>query len=72
VREWKSGFYHIAVAANVPIVLSVLDYGKRKVRLAAVVFPSGDYESDLGVIQAHYADAQGKHQDKFAINREGP
>ncbi|MDP3492665.1 MAG: 1-acyl-sn-glycerol-3-phosphate acyltransferase, partial [Hyphomonadaceae bacterium] len=29
VNEWKSGFYHIAVAANVPIVLSVLDY-KRK------------------------------------------
>ena len=24
VREWKSGFYHIAVAAGVPIVLSVL------------------------------------------------
>jgi len=66
VREWKSGFYHIAVAANVPIVLSVLDYGKRTVRLAAVVFPSGDYDADLAVIQAHYTDAQGKHRDKFA------
>lgn len=67
VRAWKSGFYHIAVAANVPIVLSVLDYGKRRVKLAAVVFPSGDYDADLAVIQAHYADAQGKHRDKFAI-----
>jgi len=67
VREWKSGFYHIAVGANVPIVLSVLDYGKRKVRLAAVVFPSGDYETDLKLIQAHYADAQGKHRDQFKL-----
>jgi 1-acyl-sn-glycerol-3-phosphate acyltransferase len=70
VREWKSGFYHIAVAANVPIVLSVLDYGKRRVKLAAVVFPSGDYDADLPLIQAHYADAQGKHRDKFKLKTE--
>jgi hypothetical protein len=37
------------------------------VRLAAVVFPSGDYVTDLALIQAHYADAQGKHRDKFAL-----
>lgn len=67
VKEWKSGFYHIAVAANVPIVLSVLDYGKRKVRLAAVVFPSGDYDSDLAVIKSYYADATGKYPDKFTL-----
>lgn len=67
VREWKSGFYHIAVGANVPIVLSVLDYGKRRVKLAAVVFPSGDYGADLPLIQAHYADAQGKYRDKFKL-----
>ncbi len=67
VREWKSGFYHIAVGANVPIVLSVLDYGKRRVKLAAVVFPTGDYEGDLALIQAHYADAQGKHRDQFSV-----
>ena len=67
VREWKSGFYHIAVGASAPIVLSVLDYGTRKVRLAAVVFPTGDYEADLPLIQAHYADAQGKHRDRFKL-----
>lgn len=67
VREWKSGFYHIAVAAGVPIVLSVLDYSKKQVRLAAVVYPSGNYEADLPLIQAHYADAVGKHAAKFTI-----
>ncbi len=64
-REWKTGFYHIACAAGMPIVLSVLDYGTRTARLAAVVYPSGDYEGDLPVIRAFYANAQGKHRDKF-------
>lgn len=65
VREWKSGFYQIALAAGVPIVLSVLDYGTKTVRLAAVVTPSGDYEADLAAIRAHYRDAAGKHRDQF-------
>jgi 1-acyl-sn-glycerol-3-phosphate acyltransferase len=67
VREWKSGFYHIAVAARVPILLTVLDYGTRRIRLAAVVYPGGDYEADLAIIRAHYADAKGKHAGKFAL-----
>ena len=65
VREWKSGFYHIAVAAKAPIILSVLDYGKKAVSLAAVFYPSGDYDADLPLIRAHYAEAVGKHADKF-------
>lgn len=64
-REWKTGFYHIACAANVPIVLSVLDYGARTASLAAVVYPSGDYEADLPIIRSFYANAKGKHRDKF-------
>lgn len=68
VQDWKSGFYHIAVAANVPIVISVLDYGTKTVSLAAVVSPSGDYESDLAVIRAHYRDAKGKNAAKFVAS----
>jgi len=67
VRIWKSGFYHIAAAAGVPIVVSVLDYGKKTVRLAAVLKPSGDYDADLALIRGHYADAIPKHPDKFAV-----
>lgn len=65
VREWKSGFYYIAVAANVPIILSVLDYGTKTASLAAVVYPTGDYTADLPLIRAHYANAIGKKRDKF-------
>lgn len=65
VRDWKSGFYHIAVAANAPIILSVLDYGRKTISLAAIFHPSGDYEADLPLIRAHYANAKGKNADKF-------
>lgn len=64
VDEWKSGFYHIAVGAGVPIVLSVLDYGTRTMRIAAVIEPSGDYAADLAVIRGFYRDAVGKHRAK--------
>lgn len=67
VREWKSGFYHIAVAAGVPIVVSVLDYGTKTVRLAAVLWPSGDYDADLATIRSHYIGARGKKRDQFEV-----
>ncbi len=64
VSEWKSGFYHIAVAAGVPIVLSVLDYKRKTMSIAAVIHPSGNYEADLPIIRAYYAYAVGKHPAK--------
>ncbi|MEQ1819853.1 MAG: 1-acyl-sn-glycerol-3-phosphate acyltransferase [Terricaulis sp.] len=68
-REWKTGFYHIARAANVPLILSVLDYGAKTISLPAIITPSGDYETDLPIIQSYYASARGKHADKFALKR---
>ena len=64
VKEWKSGFYHIAVAANVPIVLSVLDYKRKTMSIAAVIQPTDNYEADLPLIRTFYADAVGKHPAK--------
>ncbi|MDX2198783.1 MAG: 1-acyl-sn-glycerol-3-phosphate acyltransferase [Phycisphaerae bacterium] len=67
VTEWKRGYYHIAHGAGVPIVLAVLDYGARTVTLSGVLETSGDYDADFEWIRAHYAEARGKHPDKFAI-----
>jgi 1-acyl-sn-glycerol-3-phosphate acyltransferase len=66
VHEWKSGFYHIARAADVPILVTVLDYAKRTIRLAAVMHASGDYESDLAAIKGCYTGAQGKKPAQFS------
>lgn len=57
--KWKSGFYHIALGANVPLVLCFIDYKRRVVGVAEVFYPTGDYEADLAAIEAVYAPVSG-------------
>ena len=59
--RWKTGFYHIAVGAKVPIVLGFLDYRRKRGGLGEVFHPSGDMEKDLAQIKAFYAGIEGKH-----------
>jgi 1-acyl-sn-glycerol-3-phosphate acyltransferase len=53
--RWKSGFYHIAVGAKVPLVLAYIDYNRREIGIADTITPTGDYEADVAKIQAIYA-----------------
>jgi 1-acyl-sn-glycerol-3-phosphate acyltransferase len=55
--RWKSGFYHIAHGAKVPLVLAYIDYKKREVGIAGTIIPTGDYDADLVKIQTMYAEA---------------
>lgn len=64
VKKWKSGFYQIALGANVPILLAGFDYKNKVIDLGPMVKPSGNYEKDLERIKTHYATIQGKHKDK--------
>lgn len=57
---WKSGFYHIARAAEVPIVLTYLDYGQKRTGIGATFTPTGDYEADLKEIQGFYKGMKGR------------
>lgn len=58
---WKSGFYHIARAADVPIVLAALDYGAKVVSAGERIEPSGDVEADMARIRAYFGGKHGKH-----------
>ena len=69
VGEWKSGFYHIARLAEVPILFAVMYYGTRTVRISGELWPSGDYEADLALILTHYADARGRHAGRFSTGK---
>jgi 1-acyl-sn-glycerol-3-phosphate acyltransferase len=53
-EKWKSGFYRIAVAAGVPILIIAFDYSRKVVRFGPLFRPTGDYERDLPEIQSHY------------------
>jgi 1-acyl-sn-glycerol-3-phosphate acyltransferase len=52
-RQWKTGFYHIAVQAQVPIIVTVLDYGTKTINIASVITPLGDFEADLIKIMSY-------------------
>jgi 1-acyl-sn-glycerol-3-phosphate acyltransferase len=58
-KPWKSGFYHIAVAARVPILPVVFDGAARTIRLLPPFEPSGNYDADLPKLLALYAGVRG-------------
>ncbi|WP_395046725.1 1-acyl-sn-glycerol-3-phosphate acyltransferase [Flavobacterium sp.] len=69
VTELRSGFYYIALKANVPIVPVAFDFGKKEVNLGNPVFPSGAIESDMVLLKKHFIGVQGKIPEKgYLIN----
>jgi len=62
--HWRTGFYRVAVAADVPIVCSYLDYSRRVGGFGTVIEPSGDITADLALFQEFYAGIEGKYPDQ--------
>ena len=62
VETWKSGFYHIALGARVPVVPGYLDYGRKRAGLGPPIDLTGDPKADMDAIRAFYAtmDPKGK------------
>jgi 1-acyl-sn-glycerol-3-phosphate acyltransferase len=63
--RWKTGFYHIAVGAKVPVVLSWLDFAKKEAGFGPAFIPTGDIEKELPEIRAFYLDKTPKNPDLF-------
>lgn len=60
VTEWKTGFYYIALQANVPIIPVAFDYSKKEVKLGAPFYPTGNSEKDIQFLQKFYVGVIGK------------
>lgn len=56
---WKTGFYHIAVEARVPIVLGYIDGPGKFVGMGPVIHPTGDIDADFRKIKEFYQDKKG-------------
>ncbi|MBN4867761.1 glycerol acyltransferase, partial [Providencia stuartii] len=56
--HWKSGFYHLAAAADVPLLLVYMDYRTKVLSVVDTVRLSGDQDADMATIAAVY---EGKH-----------
>jgi len=68
--RWKTGFYHVALQAKVPVALGYLDYGKKEAGVSKVVYPSGDMKKDLQEIMAFYKNIVPRWPERFSIDRE--
>lgn len=64
-RYWKTGFYHIARTANVPIVMAYMDYSTKRSGLGPLFEPTGDVEADMNDIKAFYAPFRGRNAEQF-------
>jgi len=62
--HWKSGFYHIAVKANLPIALGFMDYERKVVGYGPLLIPSGDEAGDVSMMADFYDDMRGKYPDQ--------
>jgi 1-acyl-sn-glycerol-3-phosphate acyltransferase len=60
VDRLRTGFYHIALKANVPIVMAGMDFKKREASFAVPFYLSGDINTDMQKITQHFACIEGK------------
>ena len=68
-KRWKRGFYDIAMGANVPIVITYIDYAKKQSGVGESFIPTGNYDNDIIEIQNHYKDVSAKYPENFNMSR---
>lgn len=69
---WRSGFYHIALGAQVPIALGYADYRRKVGGIGRVIMPSGDVDADMALIRDFYTGVAGKRPEQFGEIRLKP
>jgi len=65
VTHWKTGFYHIAHGAGVPIALAYLDFKRKAGGIGYMFKTTGDIAADMAEIQEFYSNITGKNSDQF-------
>ena len=60
VTELRTGFYYIALKAQVPVIPVALDYGKKEVRTGTPIFLTGNFEEDMKNILPYFKGVKGK------------
>lgn len=68
VDKWRSGFYQIAKAAEVPIVCGYLDYGRKVAGFGPVITDLTSYQDVVAQMQRFYANIQPKNPHGFNPN----
>lgn len=69
---WRSGFYHIATRANVPIVQGVMDYKNKRAGVGKILYPTGDMDADIQTLREYFEDSHPKYPENAAPVRFKP
>ena len=67
VVPWREGYYHIALGAQIPILLVAIDNRKKLLKFGPTIRPSGDLEADKEKIHQVYAEFLDEYPDKFGM-----
>ena len=54
VDRWRTGFYHIALQANIPILLVNFNYNIKKVSFLKLFYPTGNLKKDLSLMEGYF------------------
>ncbi len=65
VDAWKTGFYHIAKGAKVPIVMATLDFGKKQVKVSEPYYTTDDKDKDFEYFHSFFDSAMAKIPEQF-------
>lgn len=60
VEEWRTGFYYIAKAAKVPIIMFTLDFENKINKVSEPFYPTDDTAADFAFMKAFYKGVKGK------------
>lgn len=64
--QWKSGFWRIAKAAGVPIIVATADYRKKEIAFPALVMPGDDMAADMATILECYRGVEPRHPARLS------
>jgi 1-acyl-sn-glycerol-3-phosphate acyltransferase len=67
-KKWKTGFYQIAMAAKVPLVVGMMDYGRKTGGLGPLIWPTGDFRADMAKVLDVYRDCIPRHPERAVTN----
>ncbi len=65
-KKWKTGFYQIALAAKVPLVIGFMDYSRKTGGLGPTIWPTGDFRADMEKVFEQYRGCIARFPDRTA------
>ena len=65
--KWKKGFFYMAQRANVPIIVSSMDYRKKEIGIEGIIYNTKNINSVMLQINEMYKNVTAKHPENFEL-----